>query len=127
MVEIMGETKEFVGNGEFIGDGIKKMLISKREELKEELHRVQTNFKEELKNGKVIKSHMAECAWPNIPSVNGARLTTLQKCLRKFDEALVKVNKGTYGICTSCGKQIPIKRLILVPVAAQCVPCKERN
>jgi len=109
---------------EFVGDGIKEMLISKRKKIEQELHRVQTSFKEELKNGKVIKSHMAECAWPNIPSINGARLPTLEKCLQKFDEALVKVDKGTYGICISCGEPIPIGRLRSVPFAAQCVPCK---
>jgi len=112
---------------EFIGSGIKETLVRKREELEQVLKKVQINFREELKNGKTIKSHMAECAWPNILSINGARLPILEKCLQKFDEALVKIDEGTFGICTTCREQIPIKRLISVPFAAQRAPCKEKK
>jgi len=112
---------------EFIGSGIKETLVRKREELEQVLKKVQINFREELKNGKTIKSHMAECAYFNMPSINGARLPILEKCLQKFNEALVKIDKGTYGICTTCEKQILIKRLISVPFAAQCASCKEKK
>ncbi|MBL7155103.1 MAG: TraR/DksA C4-type zinc finger protein [Candidatus Portnoybacteria bacterium] len=112
---------------EFVEDGIKERLIQKREEFELVLKNVQTNLREELKMGVVTKSHIAECGYYNMPSINGARLPILKKCLKKLNEALVRIDEGTYGICTTCGEQIPIKRLIVVPFAAQCVPCKEKT
>ncbi len=46
--------------------------------------------------------------------------------LAQIDEALVRLDEGTYGECMDCGKTIPQKRLQLVPFALRCVDC-ERN
>lgn len=40
-------------------------------------------------------------------------------------EALNRIALGTYGICSVCGKEIPKKRLDLVPAALACVSCDE--
>jgi RNA polymerase-binding protein DksA len=55
---------------------------------------------------------------------NGKRITTLRKCLGKFDEALVRLNQGTYGICERCGQPICLGRLEAVPFANLCTSCK---
>jgi hypothetical protein len=34
-------------------------------------------------------------------------------------------DRGEYGLCQSCGKEIDIERLKAVPYATRCVPCKE--
>ncbi len=43
--------------------------------------------------------------------------------LREVDEALDRIENGTYGICEECGGPIGIKRLEARPVAKYCVPC----
>ena len=44
--------------------------------------------------------------------------------LNYLNEALERVKDGSYGICISCGKDIPKERLEAVPITQHCVPCK---
>ncbi|HEX5730431.1 TraR/DksA family transcriptional regulator [Microbacterium sp.] len=43
--------------------------------------------------------------------------------LVELDAALARVVDGTYGLCESCGRPIPLERLQLLPAATLCVPC----
>ena len=47
--------------------------------------------------------------------------------LVQIDEALRKIEEGTYGKCESCGGEIPWGRLEAVPYATLCVSCKEKQ
>jgi len=44
--------------------------------------------------------------------------------LAQIEEALQRLEEGTYGQCQDCGKPIPQKRLQLVPFALRCVDCQ---
>jgi RNA polymerase-binding transcription factor DksA len=41
--------------------------------------------------------------------------------LRQVDDALRRLDEGTYGTCAVCGKPIPVERLELVPETPYCV------
>ena len=60
-----------------------------------------------------------------------SRLTGLadaaQTELRQIEDALVRVDAGTYGVCTACGRGIPSGRLQARPFAELCVPCAEKS
>ena len=43
--------------------------------------------------------------------------------LSKVDRALERVKDGSYGICESCSKSIPIARLDVLPYVTLCVDC----
>ena len=43
--------------------------------------------------------------------------------LRELDEALDRIENGTYGVCEECGEPIGLKRLEVRTVAKYCVPC----
>jgi DnaK suppressor protein len=43
--------------------------------------------------------------------------------LESVDEALARVDDGTYGICVACGEPIPAERLEVRPTATTCVGC----
>ncbi len=47
--------------------------------------------------------------------------------LSKANRALERVADGTYGICESCGKSIPIERLEVLPYSTLCVECAART
>lgn len=47
-----------------------------------------------------------------------------RKLLSKIDEAIAKIDDGTYGICEDCGEEIGIKRLEARPVTTLCIDCK---
>lgn len=47
-----------------------------------------------------------------------------QKLLKKIDEALERIENGTFGLCEICGKEIDLKRLMARPVTTMCIECK---
>jgi len=44
-----------------------------------------------------------------------------------LDEALQRVELGTYGQCRSCGELVGRARLEAVPTATQCISCKSKK
>ena len=44
--------------------------------------------------------------------------------LHHLNEALGRIEKGTYGLCRTCNGEISKKRLEAVPHATQCIKCK---
>lgn len=44
--------------------------------------------------------------------------------VREIDDALSRIDAGTYGTCIRCGQPIPDERLAAVPYAVLCVACK---
>jgi len=45
--------------------------------------------------------------------------------LSKIDEALNRLEKGTFGFCTECGEEISERRLRALPFALRCKDCEE--
>lgn len=51
---------------------------------------------------------------------------TLETLLRDVNKALDRIQKGEYGSCKHCGKEIDMKRLLARPTSASCVDCKKK-
>jgi DnaK suppressor protein len=47
--------------------------------------------------------------------------------IKKVDEALERIDEGTFGECTECGEDIEFRRLEARPTATLCVGCKEEQ
>jgi DnaK suppressor protein len=47
--------------------------------------------------------------------------------LKKIDDALVRIESSTYGICEICEEEISVKRLEARPVTTMCIRCKEEQ
>jgi len=47
-----------------------------------------------------------------------------RKLIGKLNEALERIEDGTFGICEMCGNQISEKRLMARPVTTLCIECK---
>jgi DnaK suppressor protein len=43
----------------------------------------------------------------------------------QIDEALRRLEAGTYGVCVDCEEDIDERRLKAVPEAARCISCQE--
>lgn len=50
-----------------------------------------------------------------------------RKLIKKVQDALERIDNGTYGICESCGAEISEKRLTARPVTTLCIRCKKRQ
>src|SRR5262245_47610366 len=44
---------------------------------------------------------------------------------REVDDALTRLEKGRFGLCEECSKEIPMERLEVLPYARYCAPCTE--
>ena len=49
------------------------------------------------------------------------------KILQAIEEALYRMEKGTYGICRDCGEEIAPARLNAIPWTRVCITCKEKQ
>ena len=49
------------------------------------------------------------------------------KILQAIEEALVRLDKGTYGVCRDCGEPISTARLNAIPWTRVCITCKEKQ
>jgi RNA polymerase-binding transcription factor DksA len=56
-----------------------------------------------------------------------ARQTMFEARVRLIDEALRRLERGEYGRCVICGREIPAARLDLVPETPYCVEDAERE
>jgi RNA polymerase-binding protein DksA len=56
---------------------------------------------------------------------NAALIAVLERKLSDIDSALRSIEKGQYGTCERCGKQIEIERLEVKPDATLCLSCQQ--
>ena len=50
-----------------------------------------------------------------------------RKLIAKMQEAIRRIDDGTFGICDDCSGPISEKRLLARPVTTQCIDCKTRQ
>lgn len=55
-----------------------------------------------------------------------ALLSRAHRQVAEIDEAIGRLDDGTYGICVRCGRPIGEERLAARPAAATCVTCAGR-
>lgn len=53
-----------------------------------------------------------------------ALLSMDRKALAQVEDALQRLDEGTYGKCEGCGEAIPPERLEILPYATLCVKCQ---
>ncbi len=49
------------------------------------------------------------------------------KILQAIEEALERIQRGTYGVCRDCGEPIAEARLNAIPWTRVCIVCKEKQ
>ena len=49
------------------------------------------------------------------------------KILQAIEEALHRIDTGTYGVCKDCGEPIAPARLNAIPWTRSCISCKEKQ
>lgn len=50
-----------------------------------------------------------------------------QGLVRKIEQALERIDSGTFGICDECEEDIPEGRLKARPIATLCIACKRKQ
>ena len=102
---------------------IKERLLGKRSEL---LNVIQSSTSLERDTGDLTFSNEIDLA----SSLEGREMTFQltsrdRNDLRRIEDALFRINEGTYGACESCEKKISLKRLQIMPLTSLCIDCQE--
>lgn len=50
----------------------------------------------------------------------------IRRALKEIDDAVARLDGGTYGICQGCAKPVPPERLEILPHTRHCVTCQRR-
>lgn len=109
----------------------KKILGKLREELDSEMGRIEKNLlhqnrKESTGEVSSYTTHPADMG-SETAEYEKAYLLASQggELLMLIEEALRRIDDGSYGKCIECGIDIPLERLMAIPYTPYCVECKE--
>ena len=59
-------------------------------------------------------------------SQSAAILGQTREHLAQIDDALLRLDAGSFGVCVGCGNEIPAARLDARPYSTQCVACASK-
>ncbi len=110
----------------------KKLLLRKRDEMLKDLGQLKdremaSTLKDASGENSAYSFHMADVGTDNMEREKAFFFATREgKFLNHIEEALQRVESGDYGNCSDCENPIPLERLVAVPTATRCVPCKEK-
>jgi DnaK suppressor protein len=108
----------------------KNLLLDKRKELMNQMAfikdtEMQTTMKEATGDHSAYSFHMADQGTDTMEREKSFFYAQRDgRLLYHIDQALERVENGTYGLCHSCGKPINEQRLEAVPHARLCIQCK---
>jgi RNA polymerase-binding protein DksA len=109
----------------------KELLLKERQKIGGELsHLTDDTLKKSQRDASGDLSgysyHMADMASDNYErDFSLGRVTSEQELLYAIDEALKRVDDGTYGSCVQCGKPISKRRLNALPYTELCIDCQK--
>ncbi len=108
---------------------LRKALIGRREEIVKE---AKTEISKYIKGEKkqLVDTALDDGDWAIVDlseDINLKQLSTHRETLLKIDEALRKLDEGTYGKCEDCGEEISEERLDILPFAIYCRDCQEKR
>ena len=103
----------------------KAVLLAKMTEILSNVTSMETEaLRRERSDLSNMPIHMADLGTDSyeIDNIIGL-MDSERKILMEIDEALSRIEDGTYGICQGRGEQIPKERLKAIPWARYCVAC----
>ncbi len=102
----------------------KKILLKKRAEALDgsgfELHSAVNG------EGKLLSGDEGDKASDmNTDVFRQSRSSRHSRVVKFIDEALIRIEKGVYGVCDECNEEIPDARLEVYPESIRCRDCQE--
>lgn len=109
-----------------------KTVTKFRKVLLEEKQRILNNSKNALKNELVLsQDDLPDETDLAVSEINQNLIFKLRdrerQLLTKIDEALARMDEGSFGTCEDCEEPIEPRRLEARPVSTLCIACKEKQ
>jgi DnaK suppressor protein len=110
-----------------------------RERLLEERKRVEAaiqylreehpgSLEDEIEESVGSENHLADSATATLDRELDYTLEeNSEQVLAEIDDALGRIEAGTFGTCRTCGEPIAPERLEAMPWATQCIDCKRKE
>jgi DnaK suppressor protein len=104
---------------------LKNALLAEKASLTEQLNQLSVVVKEE---GVGYSTHPADDGTLAFDQARDLAVRqNAQATLRLVDDALTRLNNGTYGLCIDCSTEIDAARLKAIPYAALCLKCQSKR
>lgn len=113
-----------------------KMSDARRSELTAILHdrrrQIQSDVQNRIRDSRADRGHEVVDDVENSGAgiQEGIELSLIQmkaQTLNAVEQALVKVEAGTYGYCVECGGEMTEQRLRALPFAVRCTACEQKR
>ncbi|ADQ40859.1 transcriptional regulator, TraR/DksA family [Caldicellulosiruptor acetigenus I77R1B] len=110
---------------------LKKLLLEKKSEVEQYLKNTEENqvanfstlYSNEVSN---YDNHPADIASDLFEAEKNMSLKAdIKRKFELIEKALSKIEKGNFGYCISCKKEIPIERLLAIPYTEFCIECQK--
>lgn len=102
----------------------KRELLEEQAKLREQLERLEAAEYESVG----YSNHMADDATDAFDqTVDVALKRKIETSIEEIEQALAKLDNGTYGLCEACGARIDRARLEALPYARYCLDCQTRH
>lgn len=104
----------------------KKMLMQKKAELEGSVSKMEEDV---LKaNEGVSVDHMADTGSDSFEQeFNIGLIANEEELLREINDALLRIEDGTYGKCEACPEQVAAERIKAIPWARYCLECQRKD
>jgi YteA family regulatory protein len=109
----------------------KKRLIDEKNALLDTIDSIRDyaedeNQQEQLSELSMIDNHPADVATEMEDREKSyALIDNEKKLLNDIQEALERIDQGTYGVCRICGSEISDERLDFIPYTSLCIDCEK--
>ena len=101
---------------------LKGMLEDRRREIHDKLRSLRETLPAEASH---VKDAEEQSVDDFVQEVDFALMEMKSETLARIDEAMHRLEDGTYGVCADCGSEIAAPRLTALPFAALCRSCQE--
>jgi RNA polymerase-binding transcription factor DksA len=128
--EILASAKERYGRKDL--DAFRKLIIEQVQEAREEFEILSQNILDTSgefeADNQTYSLHTAEQGTDAIEREKTfLHAQRTSDYIKKLDEAIERIDRGTYGICVVCGGLIEKERLQAVPITQKHVDCKNQT
>jgi len=111
----------------------RKLLMEEKERVSQSLAQhekiiMHTDDQSGLETGKAHSNHMADQGSDEFQYETTIKFAKTEgRYLYNIEEALRRIEDGTYGKCLECTRQIGLPRLRRLPYTRLCIECKEKE
>jgi RNA polymerase-binding transcription factor len=105
-------------------DVLKRMLEERRAEIQDKLRSIRETRPAEADQVKDTEEQSVDDV---LREVDFALMEMKSETLARIDEAVRRLEEGSYGVCAECGTEIASARLEALPFATRCRDCQERQ